>query len=109
MRNYNYVRQIVKEFYESEDQIRVLPIPTGSYSTTNSGCSSYRSAISKLGYPIAVRLLNGDIYLIKVRNSNWTLDCGLKICSSCINRWPSYKCSTCEDACNYVKKGTNET
>lgn len=38
----------------------------GEYANARSAQSSYHMAIKRLGYPIAARVLNGDMYLIKL-------------------------------------------
>ena len=38
----------------------------GEYLNARSAQSSYHAAIKRLGYPIAARVFNGDMYLIKI-------------------------------------------
>lgn len=38
----------------------------GCYANAASAQSSYHAAIKRLGYPIAARVFNGDMYLIKI-------------------------------------------
>lgn len=110
MRKFGYVQQIVENFYNSEDMVTVVAIPDSAYANQNSCRSAYRSAIKRLGYNITVRIIKGDLYLIKVQNHNWTAKNYNRACHSCVNRWPSRACSTCDNLSNFnpdPEKGDN--
>lgn len=60
------LQTILDEFMRSDAlAVRCVMAP-GEYANTNSAQSSYHMAIKRLGYPIAARVLNGDMYLIKL-------------------------------------------
>lgn len=104
MRKYGYVQQIIEDFQKSDRMIMIVAISNGTYSNPNSARCSYRSAIKKLGYNIVSRILNGDMYLIKVQNPNWTMKNYDRVCHSCINRWPSKECAVCDNMSSYTPK-----
>ena len=57
---------ILDEFMRSDAlAVRCIMEP-GEYANASSAQSSYHAAIKRLGYPIAARILNGDMYLIKL-------------------------------------------
>ena len=101
MRKYGYVQQIIEEFQKSPDVIKVVAIPDSAYANTNSARCAYRRAIKTLKYNIVTRMINGDMYLIKVQNPNWTVKNHNRMCFSCANRWPSKACATCDNLSNY--------
>lgn len=57
---------VLDEFTQSNDLAVRLVIHPGEYANLRSAQSSYMRAIRRLHYPIAVRTLNGGLYLIKV-------------------------------------------
>lgn len=60
------LQKILDEFMSSDaPAVRCVMAP-GEYSNASSAQSSYHTAIKRLGYPIAARVLNGDMYLIKI-------------------------------------------
>lgn len=63
------LQTILDEFMRSDDlAVRCVMAP-GEYANTSSAQSSYHVAIKRLGYPIAARVLNGDMYLIKISSA----------------------------------------
>lgn len=65
--------QTVLDEFMASDAIAVRCVfEPGEYSSTASAQSSYRNAIRRLGYPIAARVLKGDMYLIKLKTDNET-------------------------------------
>ena len=105
MRKFGYVQQIIEDFYQSEKDCMVVSLLPGTYSTYNSGYTSYRQAVKKFGYPIAIRKINSEIYLIRIKNPQWTARNYTKLCTSCTHRFPSKECATCDNLINYCPKG----
>lgn len=105
MRKFGYVQQVVEDFYQSGKDVVVVSILPGTYANINSARCAYRSAIKKLNYNnITVRIINGDMYLIRVRNPNWTAKNHDRVCFDCVHRYPSKECATCSMLSNYVSK-----
>lgn len=104
MRKYGYVQKIVEDFQNSPELVKVLAMPDKAYSSPNSARCAYRRAIASLGYHITPRVINGDMYLIKIQNPNWTAKNYNKACYSCENRWPSKECSTCENLSSFKER-----
>lgn len=101
-RKYGYVQAFVDEFNNSLDPITVVPIPEGTYSNPNSARCAYRNAIKTLGCDMVVRMIHGDLYLIKIQNPNWTIKHFNGECYACGNRYPSRECSTCINLSNFT-------
>lgn len=60
------LQTVLDEFMRSDAlAVRCVMAP-GEYANASSAQSSYHAAIKRLGYPIAARILNGDMYLIKL-------------------------------------------
>ena len=60
------LQTILDEFMRSDAlAVRCVMAP-GEYANTSSAQGSYAAAIKRLHYPIAARVLNGDMYLIKI-------------------------------------------
>lgn len=60
------LQTILDEFMRSDAlAVRCVMAP-GEYANASSAQSSYHAAIKRLGYPIAARVFNGDMYLIKI-------------------------------------------
>lgn len=60
------LQTVLDEFMRSDAlAVRCIMEP-GEYANASSAQSSYHNAIKRLGYPIAARILNGDMYLIKL-------------------------------------------
>lgn len=60
------LQTILDEFMCSDAlAVRCVMAP-GEYANARSAQSSYHAAIKRLGYPIAARVLNGIMYLIKI-------------------------------------------
>ena len=63
------LQTILDEFMRSDAlAVRCVMAP-GEYANASSAQSSYHVAIKRLGYPIAARVLNGDMYLIKISSA----------------------------------------
>lgn len=60
------LQTILDEFMRSDAQAVRCVMSEGEYANASSAQSSYHNAIKRLGYPIAARILNGDMYLIKL-------------------------------------------
>lgn len=104
MRKFGYVQQVVEDFHQSDKDVLVVSILSGTYTSTNSARCAYRRAVKTLGYNIATRMIHGDMYLIKVQNPNWTAKDYGRACASCVNRYPSKECAVCSRLSNYVPK-----
>lgn len=105
MRKYGYVQQVVEDFCQSDKDMTTVFILPGSYANINSARSAYRNAIRNLKYNnIALRVINGDLYLIKVQNTNWTAKNYGRVCVDCVHRYPSKECATCNMMSNYVSR-----
>lgn len=63
------LQTILDAFMRSDDLAVHCVMAPGEYSSANSAQSSYRTAIKRLHYPVAARVLNGDLYLIKINPS----------------------------------------
>lgn len=60
------LQTILDEFMRSDAlAVRCVMAP-GEYASASSAQSSYHAAIKRLHYPIAARVFNGDMYLIKI-------------------------------------------
>ena len=60
------LQTVLDEFMRSDAlSVRCIMEP-GESSNASSAQSSYHAAIKRLGYPIAARVLNGSMYLIKI-------------------------------------------
>lgn len=60
------LQTILDEFMRSDAlAVRCVMAP-GEYANASSAQSSYHAAIKRLQYPIAARVFNGDMYLIKI-------------------------------------------
>ena len=60
------LQTILDEFMRSDAlAVRCVMAP-GEYANASSAQSSYHAVIKRLRYPIAARVLNGDMYLIKI-------------------------------------------
>ena len=101
MRKFGYVQQVVEDFFNSEEQMMVVSILPETYANPNSARCAYRCAIKKLGYSIAIRMIHGDMYLIRVQNPNWTAKNRNNCCNTCGHRYPSSACATCKDMSNF--------
>lgn len=110
MRKFGYVQQVIDDFYQSCGDIVTVSILPGTYASINSARCAYRNAIKKLGYHnlIAVRVINGDMYLIRVKDPCWTAKNYGGVCDNCLHRYPSRECATCSLMSNYVSKHTVE-
>ena len=105
MRKFGYVQQVVEDFHQSDKEMVIVSILPGTYANINSAPCAYRSAIKKLGYNnIAVRVINGDMYLIRVQNPSWTAKNYGGVCADCVYRYPSKECATCNMLSNYVSR-----
>ena len=104
MRKHGYVQNIVEEFHNSDELVKVVALPDKAYASPCSARCAYRYAIKSLGYSITSRVINGDLYLIKVQNPHWTAKNHNKACYSCENRWPSKECSTCENLSSFKER-----
>lgn len=105
MRKFGYVQQVVEGFQQSGKDMIIVSILPETYANTNSARCAYRNAIKKLGYNnIAVRVINGDMYLIRVQNPSWTAKNYGGVCADCVHRYPSKECATCNMMSNYVSK-----
>lgn len=60
------LQTILDEFMRSDAQAVRCVMSEGEYANASSAQSSYHNAIKRLGYPIEARILNGDMYLIKL-------------------------------------------
>ena len=94
MRYYGSISEDIKAFYLSHELAMKVYIPENSYSSPQSAACSYRSAIRSMRYPIAARILNGDLYLIKVSPAKQYTRSN-KICKACPVRYPNKQCKTC--------------
>ena len=105
MRKFGYVQQVVEDFHQSDKEMVIVSILPGTYANINSARCAYRNAIKKLGYNnIAVRVINGDMYLIRVQNPSWTAKNYGGVCADCVHRYPSKECATCNMLSNYVSR-----
>ena len=104
MRKFGYVQQVVESFYQSDKDMVIVSILPGTYANINSARCAYRNAIKRLGYNIAVRVINGNLYLIRIQNPNWTTRYYGAVCNDCVYRYPSKECATCTMMSNYVSK-----
>lgn len=104
MRTYGYVQQVIEDFWHSWDKMRVVSILPETYANANSARCAYRNAIKKLRYDIAIRMISGELYLIKVQNPNWTAKNYNKACFKCANRYPSKECAVCNNLSQYKEK-----
>lgn len=60
------LQTVLDEFMRSDAlAVRCVMAP-GEYLNARSAQSSYHAAIKRLHYPIAARVFNGDMYLIKI-------------------------------------------
>lgn len=63
------LQTVLDEFMRSDAlAVRCVMAP-GEYINAHSAQSSYHVAIKRLGYPIAARVFNGDMYLIKINHT----------------------------------------
>lgn len=105
MRKFGYVQQVVEDFHQSDKEMVIMSILPGTYATINSARCAYRNAIKKLGYNnIAVRVINGDMYLIRVQNPSWTAKNYGGVCADCVHRYPSKECASCNRMSNYISR-----
>ena len=104
MRKFGYVQQVVEDFFNSEEQMTVVSILPETYSNQNSARCAYRNAIKKLGYSITIRMIHGDVYLIKPKNSCWTAKNQKGACFTCARRYPSKHCAVCSNLSCYKEK-----
>ena len=104
MRKFGYVQQVVEDFHQSDKEAIIVSILPGIYANINSARCAYRNAVKKLGYNIAVRVLKGDMYLIRVQNPTWTAKYYGAVCTDCVHRYPSKECATCNMLSNYVSR-----
>ena len=105
MRKFGYVQQVVEGFHQSDKEMVIVSILPGTYANINSARCADRNAIKKLGYNnIAVRVINGDMYLIRVQNPSWTAKNYGGVCADCVHRYPSKECATCNMLSNYISR-----
>lgn len=104
MREFGYVQQVIEDFFNSEDQMMVVSILPDTYANPNSASCAYRCAIKKLGYNITIRMINGNVYLIKTKTSCWTARNQKGICATCARRYPSKYCAICTNRSCYKEK-----
>ena len=105
MRKFGYVQQVVDDFHQSEKDMVIVSILPETYANANSARCAYRNAIKKLGYNnVAVRIINGNMYLIRVQNPSWTAKNYDGVCLDCIHRYPSKECATCNVLSNYISR-----
>lgn len=57
---------ILDRFMSSEEPAVHCILRPGEYSSLNSAQSTYCKAIKRLGYPIMVRVIAGEMYLVKI-------------------------------------------
>lgn len=60
------LQQSLEEFLNSGETAMKCVLSPGEYANLTSAQSSYHSAIKRLKYPVAARVLNGNLYLIRV-------------------------------------------
>lgn len=60
------LQTILDEFMRSDALAVRCVIAPGEYANASSAQGSYHAAIKRLHYPIAARVFNGDMYLIKI-------------------------------------------
>lgn len=60
------LQSVLEEFANSNQAAVHLIFDEGEYKNVKSAHSSFRVAIKRMNYPIAVRTLNGELYLIKL-------------------------------------------
>lgn len=105
MKRTGYVQQVVEDFYQSDKDMIVVSILPHTYANANSARCAYHNAIKKLKYNnIIVRIIKGDMYLIRVRNTLWTAKNYDGMCFDCGHRYPSKECATCSCLNNFVPK-----
>lgn len=104
MRKFGYVQQIVEDFFNSNEQMMVVSILPETYANPNSARCAYRCAIKKLGYNITIRMIQGDVYLIKTKTSGWTARNQKGACVTCARRYPSKYCAMCTNQSCYKEK-----
>lgn len=56
----------LEEFMKMDDLIARCVFEPGEYSSVRSAQSSYYTAIKRCGYHMTARILNGELYLIKL-------------------------------------------
>ena len=104
MRKFGYVQQVVDDFYQSGEDLAMVVMLPGTYASADSARNAYRNAAKKLGHSIVVRIINGDLYLIRVMTPEWTINNCSHMCSSCARRYPSKECARCNKLSNYQPK-----
>lgn len=57
---------ILNEFARMDDAVVKCVLEPGEYSSTRSAQSSYCTAIKRSGHRMTARILNGELYLIKL-------------------------------------------
>lgn len=60
------LQTVLDEFMRRDDLCVRCVLAPGEYANTDSAQASYYNAVKRLHYPIAVRIINGDMYLIKI-------------------------------------------
>lgn len=92
-KKYTSVRGVLHEFENNKwlDTIRYIPTP-GEYKSLNSAANSFRQRIKLENLPIAVRVINKRLYLIRTDR----VQARPISCDVCANRGNSL-CSECDD------------
>ncbi len=101
MRKFGYVQQVVEDFYKSDKDVLTVSLLPRTYANNSSARCAYKNAIKTLGYNIAVRIINGDMYLIRIRYPVWTASHYEGNCYDCAHKYPSKECVTCDFMSNW--------
>ena len=65
-KKYNNIAALLEEFVSEDIPLAKLAIPEGTYKTIECARCSMVRAIKNMGLPIHIRVINGDLYLIRV-------------------------------------------
>ena len=68
------LQTILDRFMSSKEPAVHCILNPGDYSSLNSAQSTYCKAIKRLGYPIAVRVIAGEMYLVKIATERRVTD-----------------------------------
>lgn len=63
------LHSLLEEFSQSDALAVHCVLSPGEYSSTRSAQTSFAAAIKRFGYPFASRVINGNLYLIKIKEN----------------------------------------
>lgn len=88
------LQAVLLELMNSNQVVLHYGIAPGEYSSLNSACGALRRAIKRYHFPVAVRTINQQVYLIRL--DRILVPLAIRTCQNCRYQ-NSFVCSDCND------------